>query len=203
MVIFSLGGAMLARRLRSRAVRCRTGFLPLGGPPSVTISPWPGTEEGTRGVVADGKVRMLGPDGGELAARPFDVVTSGGSPRAGDLELLRLAAVNLWTWVALPLALSSPEVTKVDRGGGVVDVTVPDGWPVASRRHRLHLDGEGRVVRHEDGRLTHHLSHHCVFGSADFGDVTVATRRRTTVADRVTVLWADVVAAAVHPAVTP
>lgn len=196
MVIFSLGGPMLVRRLRPGAIRCRTAFLPLGGEPSVTISPWPGTEEGTRGVVADGQVRMLAADGSEVASRPLSDVPGGTNPRSDDLELLRFAATTLWTWVGLPLALSWPHVASVDRGAGVVDVTVPEGWPATSTTHRLHLDGEGRVVRHEEGRLVHHLSHHC-----DFGDMNVATRRRTTLGDRVTVLWADVVAAAVHPSV--
>jgi hypothetical protein len=180
MVIFSLGGAQLVRRMRSRSVRCRTGFLPLEGPPEVMISPWPAAEEGTRGVVAGGEVRML----------------AAGGARAGDLQLLGFVAAQLWTWVGLPLALSAPGVEVADRGGGVVDVTVPEGWPVERRSHRLHLDGEGRVVRHQDGPFVHHLSGHC-----DFGGVTVATRRRTTAADRVTVLWGDVVAAAVHPGV--
>ena len=197
MVIFSLGGAMLARRMRSRSVRCRTGFLPLGGEPSVMISPWPGTEEGTRGVVAGGQVRMVAADGSEVAARPLADMAVAGGGRADDLQLLAFTATTLWTWVGLPLAMSSPEVETVDRGGGLVDVRLPEDWPATSRTSRLRLDGEGRVVRHEEGRLVHHLSHHCAFG-----DYTVATRRRTTVGDRVTLLWADVVAAAVHPGVT-
>jgi len=199
MVIFSLGGAMLARRLRSRSVRCRTGFLPLGGEPSVTISPWPGTEEATRGVVGGGQARMLAADGSEVASQPLAGLVSGraGAGRADDLELLAFTATTLWTWVGLPLALRSPGVETVDRGGGLVDVRLPEAWPATSRSHRLRLDGQGRVVRHEQGRFTHHLSHHC-----EFGDHTVATRRRTTLGDRVTLLWADVVAAAVHPGVT-
>lgn len=202
MVIFSMGGVMLARQLRPRSLRCRTAFLPVAGvPPRVTISPWPGTEEGTRGVVADGQVTMLAADGSEVASRPLSVVTVGGATRSDDLQLLSYTATTLWTWVGLPVALSSPEVQTVDRGGGIVDVTVPEGWPVNVRRHRLHLDGEGRVVRHEEGRFVHHLSGHCVFGTTDSGDVVIATKRRTTVGDRVTVLWADVVAAAVHPGV--
>lgn len=196
MVIFSLGGPLLTRRLRPRAIRCRTAFLPVAGEPSVTISPWPGTEEGTRGVVVGGKVRMLAADGSEAASRPLSDATSGGTLRADDLELLRFTATNLWTWVGLPLALSSPVVNRVEGGGGVVDVTLPEGWPATSREHRLRLNREGRVVRHEEGRLVHTLTHHC-----DFGDVNIATRRRTTLGDRVTLLWADVVAAAVHPSV--
>jgi hypothetical protein len=210
MVIFSLGGALLARRLRSRSVRCRTAFVPLSGPPQVMISPWPGTEERTRGLMAEGQVRMVAADGSEVASRALSDVTDGAAiARADDLELLGFTATTLWTWVGLPLALFSPGVRTVDRGGGIVDVTLPDGWPGAGSRHRLHLDNEGRVVRHEEGRFVHHLSGHCVFGAADLGtagagsqrDVTVATRRRTTLGDRVTVLWADVVAAAVHPGV--
>lgn len=202
MVIFSLGGALLARRLRSRSVRCRTAFIPLSGPPQVMISPWPGTEERTRGVVANGQVRMVAADGNEVASRAMpDVADAAVIARADDLELLGFTASTLWKWVGLPLALSSPEVQTVDRGGGIVDVTLPDGWPGAGNRHRLRLDKEGRVVRHEEGRFVHHLSGHCVFGAAEFGEVAVATRRRTTLGDRVTVLWADVVAAAVHPGV--
>ncbi|HVL27630.1 MAG TPA: hypothetical protein VM390_05750 [Acidimicrobiales bacterium] len=196
MVIFSLGGAQLVRRMRSRSVRCRTGFLPLEGPPEVMISPWPAAEEGTRGVVAGGEVRMLAAGGSEVASGPLAALAAAGGARAGDLQLLGFVAAQLWTWVGLPLALSAPGVEVADRGGGVVDVTVPEGWPVERRSHRLHLDGEGRVVRHQDGPFVHHLSGHC-----DFGGVTVATRRRTTAADRVTVLWGDVVAAAVHPGV--
>ena len=37
MVIFSLGGLTLQRRLRGGALRCRTAFLPLDGPPEVIV----------------------------------------------------------------------------------------------------------------------------------------------------------------------
>ncbi|MGH9280215.1 MAG: hypothetical protein ACRD12_19205, partial [Acidimicrobiales bacterium] len=67
---------------------------------------------------------------------------------------------------------------------------VPAGWPGAGR-HRLHLDGDGRVYRHDEGNVVHHLSGHC-----DFGGVELATSRRTRRRGRdLTVGWGDVVAA--------
>lgn len=192
MAIFSLGGPMLSAHLRPRAVRCRTGFLVFGGdgPPEVVLEPFPGKEEGTRGVVGGGTARLLRGDV-EVVRRELSAVHKG---RWDDLDLLAFAATTLWTWVGLPLALDRPEVSTQEREPGVLEVTVPEEWPATGTGHVLHLDGEGRVMRHEERGLVHHLSGHC-----DFGGVNVATRRRTRGSRGVTVLWADVVAAAAFP----
>jgi hypothetical protein len=205
MVIFSLGGAMMSSRLRGSAVRCRTGFVPLGGPAEVVLDPFPG--DGSRGVVGGGRARLLRGDvevaSRELAVGPGSVPERGGRARArwDDLDVLAFAGTTLWTWVALPLRLDDPNLAvrrhepTAAEGLTRVAVTVPEGWPASGIEHVVHVDGEGRVRRHEEGRFVHHLSGHC-----DFGGVVVPTRRRSRAGgDRVAVLWADVVAAALLP----
>ncbi len=92
-----------------------------------------------------------------------------GTPAPGrwdDLDLLEYTAQALWSWIAVPLR----------DGPGLV------------------RDGEGLVVRHEEGGVVHELSRHC-----DFGGVLVATRRRTRSRRGAPLAWADLVAAHVIP----
>ena len=191
MVIFSLGGLWMASRGRLRSIRCIPGFLPVEGPPRVILDPFPGPDSGTRGVLEGGRARLLRGDE-EVASQPLAE-----SPlrkrKWSDLDLLAFAGTNLWTWVGLPLVLDRPEVVCTETAPGWLDVTVPDGWPATSRRHILRLDRDGQVVGDDEGPLVHELREHC-----EFGGVVVATRRRTRSAPRLTVLWGDVVAAALH-----
>ncbi|MGH9280669.1 MAG: hypothetical protein ACRD12_21575, partial [Acidimicrobiales bacterium] len=156
MVIVSLGGFALQRHLRAGAVRCRPAIVTLDGPPQVTLDPYPGRQG--RGIVADGWARLVDGDGAEVAARRL---TDAGPAalRWDDLDVLSYTAATVWTWLALPLALDRPELTVVARDGGALEVQVPDGWPGAGR-HLLHIDGDGRVFRHEEGHVVHHLSGH-------------------------------------------
>jgi len=180
MAIFSLGGLWMTARGRGRAVRCIPGFLPMDGSHRVILDPFP--EKGMRGVLEGGRARLFRGDD-EVGSQP---VGAGGFPPAKrrwtDLDLAVFAGTTLWTWIGLPLAF--PDQDEVD---------VPAGWPATSRHHVLHRDGAGNVVRHDEGGLTHELAEHCEFGGA-----VVATRRRTQAVRGVTVLWGDVVAAAMH-----
>jgi hypothetical protein len=187
MVIFSMGGLELQRHLRGGAVRCRTGLMPIAIPPQVTLDPYPGREG--KGVVEDGSARLLDADGAEIARRP--VGPGAGGFRWDDLVLLAYTAGALWAWLVLPLALDDPAVTvrEVDERRREVE------WPDGGRPHLLHLDGEGRVVRHDDGDLVHELSGHCDFGGAELATVRRSRRRD----GHATVAWADVVAAHVLP----
>lgn len=188
MVIFSLGGVHMAGHVRPRAVRCQPAFVPLQGEPQVVLDPFP--EKGHRGTVEGGQVRI-----GPGDARPLAAAARGG--RWDDLDLAAFAARQLWAWVALPLVLARPEVSVRAAGHRRLEVTVPAQWPAPPGPHVLHLDGDDLVVRHEEaGGLVHELIEHC-----EFSGVPVATRRRTRGRGGVTVLWADVVAAAVHPSV--
>jgi hypothetical protein len=192
MAIFSLGGPTLSAHLRSRAVRCRTGFFVVGGddPPEVVLDPFPTKEPGARGVVSSGVATLFRGDE-QVASQP---AAPAARRRWDDLDLLAFAATTLWTWIGLPLALDHPGVRVRAREAGVLDVTVPTGWPATGSDHVLHLDGEGHVVRHEERGVVHHLSGHC-----DFSGVNIATRRRSRSAAGVPLLWADVVAAVVFP----
>jgi hypothetical protein len=189
MVIFSLGGVTLTTHRRSRAVRCRTAFVPVPGPstdpPRVVLAPFPA--EGSQGIVEAGRARVVrGAE--EVGSRALNEL-GGGARRWDDLDVLIFAATSLWAWVALPLVVAE----RLEPGRSVA-VTAEADWPVLSPTHVLVADGRGRVVRHEEVGAVHRLSGHC-----DFGGVTVATHRRTH-AHGLAVLWGDVVAAAVHGA---
>ena len=192
MAIFSLGGLQLATHTRPQAVRCQPGFIPMdeGRPPQVILDPFP--EKGMRGVLEDGWARLFRGDE-EVGSQPLGTASIGGGRWWTDLDLLVFAGTTLWTWIGLPLALDRPEVVVGERAPGVLDVAVPADWPATSTRHVLHLGAQGQVVRHWEGRYEHELREHCEFGGA-----VVATRRRTRALRGVTVLWADVVAAAMH-----
>ncbi|MGH9226439.1 MAG: hypothetical protein ACRD2W_22205 [Acidimicrobiales bacterium] len=181
MAIFSLGGLHMTRA-RPRAVRCTPGFLAMDGSRRVVLDPFP--EKGMTGVLEDGYARLSRGDH-EVASQPW-TGPSVGKRRWTDLDLLVFAGMTLWTWIGLPLELH-------DQAGAVVELDVPSDWPATSRHHVLYRDEQGNVVRHEEGPLIHKLSAHCEFGGA-----VVATRRRTRAVRGVTVLWADVVAAAMH-----
>jgi hypothetical protein len=147
------------------------------------IDPFP--ERAGRGVVDGGRVRLIGENGIEIASKERSSTGAGG--RWGDLELLEFAATALWTWVALPLAF--------DLGPGRHEVTTPPESLATPGVHALTVDADGRVIRHEDGDVVHHLS-----GQCDFGGVLVATRRRTRSRLGAPIGWADLVAAHVIPA---
>lgn len=193
MAIFSMGGLTLQRHLRGGAVRCRTGFIPLGLPPRVTVEPYPG--RGGKGIVEDGWARLVGAGGTELDRRRLGELRPQ-TLRWDDLGLLSYTAAALWTWLVLPLALDDPGLCVRGRPGRRLEVEVPEGSPGGGVTHVLHLDAEGRTYRHEEGNLVHHLSGHC-----DFGGAVLATNRRTQGrAHDLTVAWAHVVAAHLLPA---
>ena len=180
MAIFSLGGLRMGAHTRPRAVRCIPGFLPLDGSHRVILDPFP--QKGTRGVLEEGYARLFRDDR-EVGRQPLSQPLGS---RWTDLDLLVFAGTTFWTWIGLPLEVG-------DREGRVVEFDAAPDWPVTTAHHVLHRDEEGNVVRHDEGRLVHELREHCEFGGA-----VVATRRRTRTPQAVTVLWADVVAAAMH-----
>jgi hypothetical protein len=191
MVIFSLGGASLAAHGKRSALRCQPSVLTLAAPPVIVLDPYP--TSGAKGIVADGRARVVGGDA-EVDGRPLGPPGRG---RWDDLDVLSFAAATLFGWIVLPALLDDPALAVRRLDAGRLDVTVPDGWPAGAERHVLHVDGDGLVRRHDEGHLVHELSGHC-----DFGGVVVATRRRTRarVAGRLVPMhWADVVAAHVLP----
>lgn len=178
MVIFSLGGLTLQRHLRAGAVRCSTAFVSLGGEREVVLDPFP--EKGGRAVVGeDGRARLWR-DGVEVP-EPGSATGPGRSRlRWTDHQLATFAAKTLWAWLVLPRLVEG-------QGEG----------PHRIGSDRLWVAADGRVTRHEELERgwVHELRDHC-----QFGDVTVATRRRTVDRHGIPVLWADVVAGHVIPA---
>jgi hypothetical protein len=205
MVIFSAGGLALASRLQPQAVRCLTGFVPTAEGPAVTFDRYPGP--GRSGLVEDGEARLM-VDGEVRGSRPLAAAgLARRRARWDDLDVLAFAGTALWTWIVLPLVLDDERIEvralpADDEGRRRLEVSVPAGWPATSGVHVLHIDGEGRIVRHDErvtvlGRqvaVSHEVRGHC-----EFEGVLLAIHRRTRGLGGAPVLWTDVVAAHVIP----